>query len=231
MPCFLINFDNVLTLYRMQTYTTIRFVGSDKNPVNVKGFYLSPQQNGLAACLEFAGRVGIVAPCLLRAVFQFAKRAAGEAAKFGRTRVELLGVLRSARLECGEPTAEAGELIRRRLGAIASAISSTSMGRYIAPLGLAGRWNGIGCGAPNRSSAQLGGMAVEVARLGRKNFGKIRTVDGAEVEDSVRPRSLILSIHSIDGCSSNSANCENCQSQCDRSVHGVLPCLFFKRLA
>ena len=46
MPCILIKLDNVLTLYRMQTYTTIRFVGSDKNPVNVEGIYLSRQQNG-----------------------------------------------------------------------------------------------------------------------------------------------------------------------------------------
>lgn len=34
MPCILINFDNIPTLYRMQTYTTIRFVGGDENPVN-----------------------------------------------------------------------------------------------------------------------------------------------------------------------------------------------------
>jgi hypothetical protein len=46
------------------------------------------------------------------ALFQFSKRAASEAAKFGRGGVELLGVIAAARLECGEP-AEAGELIRR----------------------------------------------------------------------------------------------------------------------
>jgi hypothetical protein len=43
MPCILINLDNVLALYRMQTYTTIRFVGGDENPVNVEGIYLSRQ--------------------------------------------------------------------------------------------------------------------------------------------------------------------------------------------
>src|SRR6478609_1928129 len=49
----------------------------------------------------------------LRALFQFSKRAAGEATKFGRSGVELLGVVCAARLESGEPAAEAGELIRR----------------------------------------------------------------------------------------------------------------------
>jgi hypothetical protein len=52
----------------------------------------------------------------LRALFQFSKRAAGEATKFGRSRVELLGVVGAGRLECGEPAAESGELIRRQLG-------------------------------------------------------------------------------------------------------------------
>jgi hypothetical protein len=45
-------------------------------------------------------------------LFQFSKRAS-EAAKFGRGGVELLGVIAAARLECGEPATEAGELIRR----------------------------------------------------------------------------------------------------------------------
>jgi hypothetical protein len=52
----------------------------------------------------------------LRALFQFSKRPAGEAAKFVRSGVELLGVVGAARLECDEPAAEAGELIRRQLG-------------------------------------------------------------------------------------------------------------------
>ena len=52
----------------------------------------------------------------LRALFQFSKRAAGEATKFGRSGVELLGMVGAARLECGEPAAESGELIRRQLG-------------------------------------------------------------------------------------------------------------------
>jgi hypothetical protein len=53
---------------------------------------------------------------LLRALFQFSKRAAGEATKLGRGGVKLLGVGGAARLECGEPAAESGELIRRQLG-------------------------------------------------------------------------------------------------------------------
>ena len=52
----------------------------------------------------------------LRALFQFSERAAGKATKFGRSGVELRGVVGSARLECGEPAAEPGELIRRQLG-------------------------------------------------------------------------------------------------------------------
>jgi len=51
----------------------------------------------------------------LRALFQFSKRAAGEATKFGRSGVELLGVVGATCLECGEPAAESGELIRRQL--------------------------------------------------------------------------------------------------------------------
>jgi hypothetical protein len=52
----------------------------------------------------------------LRALFQFSKRAASESTKFGRSGVKLLGVVGAARLECGEPAAESGELIRRQLG-------------------------------------------------------------------------------------------------------------------
>src|SRR5262245_14818245 len=52
----------------------------------------------------------------LRALFQFSKCAAGEAAEFSCTRVELLSVIGTARLECGEPAAETGELVRRQLG-------------------------------------------------------------------------------------------------------------------
>ncbi len=50
-----------------------------------------------------------------RAFFQFSKRAAGKATKFRRGGVKL-GVVGAARLECAEPPAEAGELIRRQLG-------------------------------------------------------------------------------------------------------------------
>ena len=52
----------------------------------------------------------------LRALFQFSKRAASEATKFDRSGVELLGMIGATRLECGEPAAESGELIRRQLG-------------------------------------------------------------------------------------------------------------------
>jgi hypothetical protein len=63
--------------------------------------------------------VGLSGPCgsrFLRALFQFSKRAASKAAKFGRGGVEFLGVVGAARLECDEAAAEAGELIRRQLG-------------------------------------------------------------------------------------------------------------------
>ena len=36
-----------------------------------------------------------------RALFQFSKHAAGEATKFGRSGVKLVGVVGAARLECG----------------------------------------------------------------------------------------------------------------------------------
>jgi hypothetical protein len=52
----------------------------------------------------------------LRALFQFSKRAAGESTKFNRSGVKLVGMVGAARLECGEPAAESGELIRRQLG-------------------------------------------------------------------------------------------------------------------
>jgi hypothetical protein len=64
-------------------------------------------------------------------------------------------------------------------------------------------------------------MAVEIARLSRKRF-KNGAVDGAEVEDSVHSQSLILSMQSIDRCSSDDRACEQCeQSQYDRLIHGV----------
>jgi hypothetical protein len=53
---------------------------------------------------------------VLRALFQFSKRAAGEAAKFRRRGVKLLSMGSVAGLECGEPPAEARKLIRRQLG-------------------------------------------------------------------------------------------------------------------
>jgi hypothetical protein len=52
----------------------------------------------------------------LRAPFQISKRAAGEATKFSRSGVELLGLISAAHLECGEPPAETSEFIRRQLG-------------------------------------------------------------------------------------------------------------------
>jgi hypothetical protein len=62
------------------------------------------------------GRCSGLLSRFLRAPFQFSKRAAGEATKFGRSGVEFLGVIRAACVECGEPAAESGELIRRQLG-------------------------------------------------------------------------------------------------------------------
>jgi len=52
----------------------------------------------------------------LRTPLQFSKCAAGKAAELGRSRVKLLGVIGAARIECGEPTAETRELIRRQFG-------------------------------------------------------------------------------------------------------------------
>jgi hypothetical protein len=71
-------------------------------------------------------------------------------------------------------------------------------------------------------SAQSGGMAVEIARLRRKRFENIGAVDAPQVEHSVRPRRLVL-LQFIDGCSSYGGTCQRCQSQCDRSIHGVFP--------
>jgi hypothetical protein len=52
----------------------------------------------------------------LRAPIQFSKRAAGETAEFSRSGVEFPSVIGAARLECGEPAAEPGELIWRQVG-------------------------------------------------------------------------------------------------------------------
>lgn len=52
----------------------------------------------------------------LRAPLEISKRATGEATEFSRSGVEFLGVISAARLECGEPPAETGELIRWQLG-------------------------------------------------------------------------------------------------------------------
>ena len=46
----------------------------------------------------------------LRALFQFSKRAAGEATKFGRSGVKLLGVVGAARLECGKTSGGIGRV-------------------------------------------------------------------------------------------------------------------------
>jgi hypothetical protein len=59
------------------------------------------------------GRCSGLLSRFLRALFQFSKRAAGEATKFGRSGVKLLGVVvRPA----SNAAAESGELIRRQLG-------------------------------------------------------------------------------------------------------------------
>jgi hypothetical protein len=81
-----------------------------------------------------AGHVQNILSCsrFLPAIFQFGKRPASEAAKFGCGGVELLGVIGAARLECGEPATEAASCSGGNL-AIASAISSTFMCFIIAP--------------------------------------------------------------------------------------------------
>jgi uncharacterized protein YndB with AHSA1/START domain len=53
---------------------------------------------------------------VLRAPFQFGKRAARETAEPARGGAKLLGVIGAPRLEGGEPAAEAGKLIRRQPG-------------------------------------------------------------------------------------------------------------------
>jgi hypothetical protein len=52
----------------------------------------------------------------LGAPFQFSKRAAGEAAEFSRSGIELLGMTGAARVESHEPAAEASEFIRLQVG-------------------------------------------------------------------------------------------------------------------
>jgi hypothetical protein len=69
-------------------------------------------------------------------------------------------------------------------------------------------------------------MGVEVAHTGRNRFENVGAVDGAEVEDSVCPGSPILSMQSIDSCSSDDHACEHCQCQCDRPIHGAFPSAF-----
>jgi hypothetical protein len=69
-------------------------------------------------------------------------------------------------------------------------------------------------------------MAVEVARLGRKRFENVGAVDGAEVEDSVRRRSIILIMKPVGSCSSDDRGCRHCHTQCDRSIHGAVPLAF-----
>ena len=71
-----------------------------------------------------------------------------------------------------------------------------------------------------------GSMAVEVARLGRKRFENVGGVDSAEVEDSVRRRSIILIMQPVGSCSSDYRGCHHCQTQCDRSIHCVFPLAF-----
>jgi hypothetical protein len=66
-------------------------------------------------------------------------------------------------------------------------------------------------------------MAVEVARLGRKRFENVGGVDSAEVEDSVRRRSIILIMQPVGSCGSDDRGRHHCQTQCDRLIHGVFP--------
>src|SRR5262249_56706103 len=79
----------------------------------------------------------------LRALFQFSKRAAGETAEFSRSRVEFLSVIGAARLECGEPAAEPGELIRRQLGNSFGDFFDLHGAQYSTPPGLIERRKGF----------------------------------------------------------------------------------------
>jgi hypothetical protein len=63
-------------------------------------------------------------------------------------------------------------------------------------------------------------MIVEVTHLRMKRF-EIGAVDAAQVQDSVPPQSFILSMQPIDSCSRDERACEDCQSEYDRSTHGV----------
>jgi hypothetical protein len=93
------------------SFPTIQFVAGFRERANDA---LSPEeyptQEGGG---ERIGEIG-AGSRFLRALFQFSKRAAGDATKFRRSGVEL--VVAAARLECGEPPAEAGKLIWRQLG-------------------------------------------------------------------------------------------------------------------
>src|SRR5580704_15582405 len=71
-------------------------------------------------------------------------------------------------------------------------------------------------------------MAVEVARLGRKRFENVGGVDSAEVEDSVRRRSIILIMQPVGSCGSDDRGRHHCQTQCDRLIHCVFPLAFVK---
>ena len=79
----------------------------------------------------------------LRALFQFLQGAAGKAAKFSRSGVEFLGVVAAAGLECREPAAEAGELIRRQLGDGFGDFFHFHAGQYSTAGGLVEPWKGI----------------------------------------------------------------------------------------
>ena len=86
---------------------------------------------------------------VLCAPFQFSNRAAGEAAEFSRSGVELLGVIGTARLECGEPAAEAGELIRRQLDNSFGDFFDFHAAQCSTAKGLVERREGIGRPAPD----------------------------------------------------------------------------------
>src|SRR5215813_7224112 len=77
---------------------------SDSNPE-------CAMERAFRRALEFMSSLGLA---ILRALSQFGKRAPSETAELRCRGVELLGMIAAARLERGEPAAEAREFIRRQ---------------------------------------------------------------------------------------------------------------------
>src|ERR1700730_1271099 len=97
----------------------------------------------------------------LRAPFQFSKRAAGEAAEFSRSRVKLLSGIGATPLECGEPAAEAGELIRRQLGNSFGDFFDFHVAQYSTAEAWLSDGKGLGARPPPRPPGASGGSLLK----------------------------------------------------------------------